>query len=401
MTNLIATDFQGLEVDSPIITLFELTLPNDTLVFLHPGSDSAANSHGTIHFRNSVNPATINEYTPFPCALEGVEVNSDGAASRPSFQIANVGDLLRSHFGDIEFSELIGKKITRRQTLEKYLDNGSGNSANPPIELNRVTFVIDRIAQETGTALEFELAAASDLEGIRLPRRVVLGKYCSWMYQGHGIYSKGGCTWKVDSERRVFPQGGGSSNSHHFFFDVNDHPLVEKTWLNTSSNATQVANAAAAAALSVTPNTYVRIGNGGATTAPFTYWQSLFTGSGNEPSATSSYWKQVYPYEATWSNGTAYAAGTYIRHAVSVNSVSVDTIWKCIAPTSACQNQSPSYTSKHWVRAELCGKTLNSCKCRFQGTPVSYTSTDSAPSATKDTKNVLPFGSFPTAANLR
>ena len=43
---------------------------------------------------------------------------------------------------------------------------------------------MDRIATEDRTMVQFELASPFDVDNIKLPNRVVVGKYCSWEYQG-------------------------------------------------------------------------------------------------------------------------------------------------------------------------------------------------------------------------
>ena len=43
---------------------------------------------------------------------------------------------------------------------------------------------IDRIAEKTPTHITFELASPFDLAGVSVPARAVVGKYCSWEYQG-------------------------------------------------------------------------------------------------------------------------------------------------------------------------------------------------------------------------
>ena len=57
MSNLIATDLQGQTIDSPLVDLFELTLPDGTEIFFHPGVD---NNLSTLQFR-SLDNSTIND----------------------------------------------------------------------------------------------------------------------------------------------------------------------------------------------------------------------------------------------------------------------------------------------------------------------------------------------------
>ncbi len=107
--------------------------------------------------------------------LDGLEVSADGAINRPNFTVANIG----SNFGDtlgtgVTPRDLVGKRLTRYQTLQKYLV-GEGANGSSGIYLNKVVYVIDRIAQETNISITFEVSAVYDLEGITIPRRVTIG----------------------------------------------------------------------------------------------------------------------------------------------------------------------------------------------------------------------------------
>jgi lambda family phage minor tail protein L len=197
MSNLIATDLQGQEVSSGLITLFELELPDGTFVFFHPGTNA---SLGSVQFRNKTTTA-VQTYEPFPMMIDGLEVASDGALSRPTFSVANIGTNFKTLLGGYTAKDLVGQRITRRQTLEKYLVGGGSHDASmvSDTELNKVTYVIDRISLENSAIITFEVTAIYDLEGITVPRREQVGKFCSWVYQGNSLYDKGGCTWKQNS----------------------------------------------------------------------------------------------------------------------------------------------------------------------------------------------------------
>ena len=73
MSNLIATDLQGQEVSSAVITLFELELPDGSFVFFHPGTNS---SIGSVQFRNKTTT------TPNTCLLYTSPSPRDGLLSR-------------------------------------------------------------------------------------------------------------------------------------------------------------------------------------------------------------------------------------------------------------------------------------------------------------------------------
>ena len=196
MTNLIATDAQSQEIDSGIVDLFEITLPDDTIVYLHPGVDD---DFTNLQFRDKDSPYTVRTYIPMPMVIDGLELQADGAPNRPSFQIANIGTLLSGQLSGYKNDDLVGQRIVRRRTLKKYLV-GESADATPPVEFRSQEYIIDRIAKEDNISLTYEVAAPYDLESIKLPRRVVVGKFCSWKYQGYHDTknSVGGCTWKLD-----------------------------------------------------------------------------------------------------------------------------------------------------------------------------------------------------------
>jgi len=414
MSNIIVTDAQSQEIDSGLVELFEITLPNGTTLYLHPGLNDSLDE---IKFRDKKAPTnpisagsfiigqtytivsgtgftsigaandtagtqfvatgvgtgngvanqidhTIREYLPMPMLIDGLDTSADGPPSRPALTIANIGTLFTSQLGDFKHDDLVGQRITRRQTFEKYLHGQSGDSS-PPVEFRTQDYIIDRIASETATSVSFEVAAPFDLEGIKLPRRIVVGKYCSWQYQGHDTTAIGGCTWKADSSYK-FRDGSDNVFSHNAYFDFEDRPLVVSTTNFSTYDA----------ATAYTTDSYV--------THSGKKWLCIIAGTGNEPTETSAFWKQVFTW-TDYSSSTSYSAGTYVRHG--------GTIWKSMH--DANQNNSPEHGEGHWVREEICGKTLQSCKCRFGAIPINTASADQAPSGRKSTAARLPFGSFP------
>ncbi|MCS5551107.1 MAG: phage minor tail protein L [Gammaproteobacteria bacterium] len=385
MTNLIATDSQKQEIDSPLIDLFELTLPSGSVLYFHPGVEADLS---TVHFRGGSDPAVVKEYVAFPMLLDGMEISSDGAINRPNFTVANIANAFSGSggvLGSYKNTDLIGQRITRRQTLQKYLDNGSGSSTNPPSQYSKVTYLIDRVTQETNISVTFEVSVVYDLEGITLPRRVTIGKYCSWMYQGYEVYAKGGCTWHLDSGLSTGDTSGADSTTvvaHNVFLDMNDKPLVLASWL--TSNASTWSSGG-----SYTTSSYV--------TEASKYWQSQFTHSNKQPGTPEGkdYWVEALPYEAHDPTEEDYNVGDLVKANATINGKTVTTIWYCILDHDATDAIIPAIPSAYWRREELCGKTLKSCKCRYQATMVSNTSAGSAPTSYKNTEQALPFGSFP------
>ena len=161
------------------------------------GSDIDDDGFGPIVFDG-------NTYYGFPITMDGLEVANDGAMGRPNLTIANVESLLltgstfqnafsstaaeggaKPGISNFKLNDLIGKRLTRRRTLEKYLNIDPVTSATKAaIEFPKAVYIIDRIANKTNIMVNIELSVPFDLAGIRVPRREVVGKYCSWIYKG-------------------------------------------------------------------------------------------------------------------------------------------------------------------------------------------------------------------------
>jgi len=379
MTDLIATDVQGQEIDSAFITLFELDLPNGGKAFFHPGLDSNLEN---VHFRDATTPSQINEYIALPMDIDGLELQSDGALNRPTFSVANVTSVFEDQLG-FTIHDIIGQRLTRRTTLQKYLDDGTGNSATPPVEFGKITYVIDRLAGENPTVVSFEVAVIYDLQGIELPRRKSRGKYCQWIYKGHTLYKNGGCTWREDSKFYHADSASATSTSN-FFFDVEDRQLAKSSYVSVNSSAW--ANGA-----SYTTSSYVSNCS--------KFWVSLYTQTGDtekEPGTTGGkeYWKEIRTYNQH-ASGTNYVVDDLVRKSVSSGVVTLDTVWRCIRDhNSNTAGTTPALASVYWVQEDACGKKLSSCKCRFQALPRNEDSSNQEVKGEKDTRQPLPFGAF-------
>jgi len=121
-----------------------------------------------------------NVYEPLPILAAGYDRNTNGQIAQPSLTVANVlgtfTQVVRS------YDDLVGGKITRRRTLQKYLDGSpqADTLQEFPIDI----FYIERKTQETALAITWQLSSVLDLEGVRLPRRVITQNLCLWKYRG-------------------------------------------------------------------------------------------------------------------------------------------------------------------------------------------------------------------------
>ena len=163
--------------------------------------------------------------------------------------------------------------------------------------------MLERIKSESAVLVSYELVSPFDLERVRLPSRIVIGKYCPWKYQGIAIdgHEGSGCTYS-------------NTNDQTTFFDIDDNEIT---------------------------------------------------------GITSGYIAQQ-----------SYPVGTKIKFPTT----GFVKIWESIKDPSGA-TAAPTEGSRYWKRIDVCGKTLNSCKVRYQGVD-----TDGDP-LTRATP--LPFGGFP------
>ena len=391
MSNLIATDLQKQEVDSGLVELFILDLPDhlaesdNSRLYFHAGTDEDLSN---ITFRDNYS-STISGSTQFhartyvalPASLEGISIDSEGASARPTITIANAETIFRSAIETPGFTnkDLIGCRVTKRTTLKKHLATGSTNSA--PVEFPVSIYIIDRISSEDSIFVQFELTTPYDLEKITLPRRIIIGKYCSWEYQGFQVgdatRQRGACYWKRNSSL-----GTGLTA----YFDETDAPLVPASMFHTGAAST-TKYSTYAAGTTYTVSDYVFIGT--------RYWLSLIDGNvGNSPPDSEGIWQEAKVWSNWAANAGNYIVGNLVKHAPSGTSVDT-TIWKCLIAHASTSTKSPVNKSAFWVRADVCGKELGSCAIRYGAQRAKAGTLEFAPSGEESSKVELPFGAFP------
>ena len=412
MSDVIATDAQALEVDSNILEFFELEIgivplqadgtpeTGNNKLYFHPAKDlDSTDSEKDIIFDG-------NTYVAFPISMEGIESKSDGAMAKPTITIANVESILKtgsdfktsmdvssgSNVWNAEFEgrditssnftikDLVGCRVTRRKTFEKY------TGTNTVYEFPKETYIIDRISDKNQVFIELELSTPADLDGVQLPRRVIVGKYCPWLYQGNidPKTEKSACYWKKTKQIKSKSTNG----FYTFYFTKDDEPLVLKSNIEGSDTTAWKGTWTSANSKTYAEGEYV-LHSG-------IYYRSKFDSNANQtPTEPSIWWQIVRPY-TVWSNSTTYNINTdprrndYVRHD--------DTIWRNIKASNVNITPGTDYTA--WVRGDACGKLLKSCKIRYQALPM-ITSTSDVPNAIPHEKlNTfvpLPFGGFPAS----
>ena len=168
---------------SAIIELFTLQLSTalhgaNTIYRFHAGSNLEAN--GQIVWAG-------NSYLRFPIQASGFAFQK-GQLPRPKISISNAKGLISAILLSVNETtagnDLTGATVTRIRTLAKFLDavnfpnrDDSGNPVNPlgtpdpNAEFPKEIYAIDRKSTETREVIEFELAAPTDLAGVRIPKR--------------------------------------------------------------------------------------------------------------------------------------------------------------------------------------------------------------------------------------
>ena len=162
---------------SAIIELFTLQLNNSlhgatTPYRFHSGSN--LNANGQIVWAG-------NSYLRFPIEATGFAYQR-GQIPRPKLTISNalgtISAILLLVNETTAGNDLTGATFTRIRTMARFLDavNFPGNSnplgtPDPTAEFKRQIFTVDRKATENREVVEFELAGAIDMAGVRAPKR--------------------------------------------------------------------------------------------------------------------------------------------------------------------------------------------------------------------------------------
>ena len=162
---------------SAIIELFTLQLSSsfhgaNTVYRFHAGSN--LNANGEIVWAG-------NSYQRFPIEATGFAYQR-GQIPRPKLVVSNalgtISAILLLVNQTTTGNDLTGATFTRIRTMARFLDavNFPGNSnplgtPDPTAEFKRQIYTVDRKSAENRDVVEFELAGAIDMAGVRAPKR--------------------------------------------------------------------------------------------------------------------------------------------------------------------------------------------------------------------------------------
>ena len=413
MTNALTTDFQtlapsdgGVSKGNAIIEVFELQITDSDIggagedkLYFHSGVSGSNADIQWYSLKNEANYGSTTSthyktvsYTAYPVEADGFERRGTGTLPRPTIRFANINSYFNTYLTN--FDDLLGAKIIRRRTLQKYL------TTNPPVELHREIFYIERKVSENGVFIEFELVSSFDTQGVKLPRRTVIAARCPWKYKDT---EQGGCDWSSNSR---FTIDGVeyvlyyNKDDQLITLDTTDDPYVANTFNYWGLQQTQSVQEASLYS--------ARTGDYKYKVNQYTEYQrpigSLYTISslalgtdqtaytlsttahgivvgdfvvikGCTPAAYN--YKQVPLYVKTVSDavvtvrddnsaddpGDALSIGGYMQNTRK-------TLYKCITEHSILTTDSEAEIIKptnisYWEFGDICGKRMNSCAVRY------------------------------------
>lgn len=143
------------------------------------------------------------EYQPYPVQITGFEISTGGQIPRPKMVVSNLSGIITALV--LAYDDLLGAKITRKRTMQKYLDavnfaGGVNPDADPTAEFPDDIYYIERKTSENKSAVEFELSASFDVQGVKLPRRQIIQNICPWVYRGAECGYAGSNYWNANDQ---------------------------------------------------------------------------------------------------------------------------------------------------------------------------------------------------------
>jgi len=146
----------------------------------------------------SFNPVVFqgDTYAPWPIEMTGFERKGQGPETRPKVFISNHMGLI-TQFSSVA-DDLIGARVTRKRTLEKYL----GTTTTDETTFSKEEYYIEQKFAETSIGVEFDLSSPLDFVDRQLPSRMAIANSCPWSYKG--FVTGSGCGWVGDDASKWF-----------------------------------------------------------------------------------------------------------------------------------------------------------------------------------------------------
>ena len=193
----LTSDLQGIS-PTEIIELFQLELNSEQHGISKTEYFSGAREGGAqgIIFAGQL-------YTAIPLEADGFAYNGQGSLPRPTLRVSNLFSTITALISTLP-NGLEGAKVTRLRTLAKYIDSenfigssyetyvvadywevgytANNTTADSTAIFPKEIYYVDRKSAENRNLIEFELASAFDLAGVRAPKRQCISR-CQWVYK--------------------------------------------------------------------------------------------------------------------------------------------------------------------------------------------------------------------------
>ena len=172
---------------SALVELFVLdyTSLGGTVVYFHAGTNQLL---ANVTWQGQV-------YTARPVMATGFEKSGQGTMPQPQFTCSNIDGSISALCK--AYADLVGAKVTRKRTFAKYLDavnfpGGVNPTADPTVAFTDEVWFVNCKTNEDFLSVVFQLASASDVAGVQLPRRQCTANICSWVYRSAECSYAGG-----------------------------------------------------------------------------------------------------------------------------------------------------------------------------------------------------------------
>ncbi|MDN6773933.1 MAG: phage minor tail protein L [Enterobacterales bacterium] len=148
-----------------------------------------------------------NEYSAWPCMIEGIETSTSGSSAQPTLTIANLDGSITALC--LHYDDMLQAKVIIHDTLAQYLDARNFSGSHPtadPLQEKLQVYYIDSKSAETKVQVEFTLSSPMDLQGVMIPTRQ-LHSLCTWCIRGH------------------YRSGNGCDYAGTRYFDIHNNPV--------------------------------------------------------------------------------------------------------------------------------------------------------------------------------
>ena len=405
--NALVTDVQGQSQTSGFITVFEVLLSESDIggagidkLYFHDGANGTANiTWYSLLDEDNFGSTTASHYgqqtySAFPVESDGWEVRGSGtgALPRPSVRFANINQYWSTNLSN--FDDLVGARVIRRRTLQKYL------TSNPPVEFNRDVYYIERKSKEDAIMVEFELASAFDVQGVKLPRRSIIAARCPWKYKDS---DQGGCDWPSDNRFTIdgteftlyFDKDDNRVTNHNVWGDLDSSSVRGSTVYNDKNYSVgdyveyyrPIGGLISASAVTSGANVTYTVASGHGITAGEFVIAKGFTDADANFKAAPLYVNSVTATTITIQNPSAtITSSSGFLQATRV------TLYKCITAHVVSESDPaddlirPTNIS-YWEFGDVCGKRLTSCARRYGHDPANATASTATSGVTSITVN--------------